>query len=139
MALWNYMEDGFWELEEAGCRILKAYACVESTDGRRVDTRTAVLKGREEADGTLLLQFVGEEGLILTERLGQTSQGMAWADCTLRSADEKEVSTRLLMPLVFSSPRTEEGEDSPAICPMTTPCGCVMRPFLCRQDEEAMS
>lgn len=115
MAHWNYTENGFWELEDAGRKLLKAYACAEGADGRKVDTRSATLEAQEEADGVLLLRFAGEEGLILTERLGQTPDGMAWADCTLQSADGGEVSTRLLTPLVFSSPNTEDKETSPEL------------------------
>ena len=73
MAHWNYTENGFWELEDAGRKLLKAYACAEGADGRKVDTRSATLEAQEEADGVLLLRFAGEEGLILTERLGPCS------------------------------------------------------------------
>lgn len=47
---WEYLGNGFWELEEDGKLILKACACGETTDGRRVDTRSAALKSKQETD-----------------------------------------------------------------------------------------
>ena len=115
MAGWIYTENGFWELEAEGKRILKAYARAESTDGRCVDTRTARLEERTQEDGMQTLRFFGEEGLILTERLSVTPGGMAWADCTLQEADGTEAASRLLTPLVFSAPDAKDGIPAPAI------------------------
>ena len=61
------------------------------------------------------LRFAGDEGLILTERLCVTREGMAWADCTLQEADGKEAASRLLIPLIFSAPDTKEGNPAAAI------------------------
>ena len=115
MAGWIYTENGFWELEAGEKHILKACACAESADGRLVDTRTARLESRAEENGILTLRFQGEEGLILTERLAVSEGGMAWADCSLQEADGSEVSTRLLLPLIFSSPDTKKGGEIPDI------------------------
>ena len=115
MAGWIYTENGFWKLEAGEKHILKACACAESADGRLVDTRTARLETRAEENGLLTLRFQGEEGLILTERLAVSEGGMAWADCSLQEADGSEVSTRLLLPLIFSSPDTKKGGEIPDI------------------------
>ncbi|MDE7245848.1 MAG: hypothetical protein K2O18_18000 [Oscillospiraceae bacterium] len=117
MAHWSYIKDGFWELRDAGKKILKAYAYGESTDGRRVDTRTAdlTLEVQDMEDSLLTLRFSGEEGLELIEHLGVSPDGMAFADCELRSSDNQDVATRLLVPLVFSAPDTNEGDVCPAV------------------------
>ena len=115
MAGWIYTENGFWELEAGEKHILKACARAESADGRLVDTRTARLESRAEENGILTLRFQEEEGLILTERLAVSEGGMAWADCSLQEADGSEVSTRLLLPLIFSSPDTKRGGEIPDI------------------------
>ena len=115
MTGWIYTENGFWELEAEGKRILKAYARAESADGRCVDTRTARLEQHAGEGGMQTLRFAGDEGLILTERLCVTREGMAWADCTLQEADGKEAASRLLIPLIFSAPDTKEGNPAAAI------------------------
>ena len=115
MTGWTYMENGFWELEAGGKRILKACARAESADGRQVDTRTARLESRMEENGILTLRFLGDEGLILTERLSVSEGGMAWADCTLQEADGSNAAAGLLIPLIFSAPDTKESGSAPAI------------------------
>ena len=76
MTGWIYTENGFWELEAEGKRILKAYARAESADGRCVDTRTARLEQHAGEGGMQTLRFAGDEGLILTERLCVTREGI---------------------------------------------------------------
>ncbi len=115
MAHWKDTGDGFWELEEAGKRILKACACARDISGRRIDTRACTLTGREETKDMLILHFAGEEGLLLTERLGVSPEGIPWADCVLEDSAGQEVHTRELTPLIFSSPGAREGEVVPAI------------------------
>ncbi len=115
MTYWNYTGDGFWELHDADKKILKAHARAQDTQGRRIDTRTCALTGQEKQGNVLILHFAGDEGLLLTERLGVTDGGMAWADCTLQAADGQTVHTRSLAPLVFSAPGTQADEASPAI------------------------
>lgn len=115
MTGWIYTGNGFWELEAGEKRILKAYARAESADGRYVDTRTASLEGQTLENGLLALRFLGEEGLVLTERLGVTDEGIAWADCTLQEADGTEAASRLLTPLVFCAPDAKEGHRAPAV------------------------
>ena len=114
---WSYKKNGFWDLEIAGKKILKAYAYGESADGRRVDTRTAdlTLEAQDMENGQLLLRFTGEEGLELVERLSLSPSGMAVAECELRSTDKQNVETRLLAPLVFSMPNGKDGSSCPAV------------------------
>ncbi len=115
MAHWNYTGDGFWELHDAGKKILKAYAHAQDTQGRKIDTRSCTLTAQEERENTLILHFAGEEGLLLVQRLGVSDTGVAWADCTLRTADGQETHTRSLTPLVFSAPGIQKHEAAPAI------------------------
>ena len=68
-----------------------------------------------EENGILTLRFLGDEGLILTERLSVSEGGMAWADCTLQEADGSEAAAGLLTPLIFSAPDTKDGGSAPAI------------------------
>lgn len=112
---WEYAENGFWELEDQGKRILKAYACGETPDGRRVDTRQAVLTDVRQAGNSLELFFKGEEGIDLTERLGVTETGMAWAQCGISERDGKTIESRLLKPLVVSAPGEKSGKAAVSI------------------------
>lgn len=110
MVRWNYTGNGFWELEADGKPILKAYAYGESTDGRRVDSRTAelTLNAWDMEASQMILRFSGDEGLTLVERLSISPSGMPLADCELRSVNMQEtVATRLLNPLVLSAPDAE--------------------------------
>ena len=107
---WEYLGNGFWELEEDGKLILKACACGETTDGRRVDTRSAALKSKQETDQGLELYFEGEEGINLTEHLGVTKEGMAWVKCCLCGQNGEEIESRLITPLVISAPEKAEGK-----------------------------
>lgn len=117
MTSWSYTGNGFWNLETAGKKIMKAYAYAESTDGRRVDTRMAslTLHAYDKETGLLILRFTGEDGLELVERLGISSNGTALAECEIRSSDGQGVATRLLVPLVFSVPDMKEGDICPAV------------------------
>lgn len=115
MTHWKYTGNGFWQLEEAGKQIIRAYACARDTDGRRIDTRACTLTAQEETDNMLVLHFAGEEGLLLTQRLGVTDDGIAWADCTLQDGSGRDVHTRTLTPLVLSSPNAQNKEAMPAI------------------------
>ena len=118
MVRWNYTGNGFWELDAEGKTILKAYAYGESSDGRRVDSRTAelTLDAWDMDTNQMILRFSGNEGLALVERLSVSSDGLAVADCELRNVTMQEVvETRLLAPLVFSAPDIKERGARPAV------------------------
>ena len=61
MVRWNYTGNGFWELDAEGKTILKAYAYGESSDGRRVDSRTAelTLDAWDMDTNQMILRFSG--------------------------------------------------------------------------------
>lgn len=112
---WEYAENGFWELEDQGKRLLKAYAFGETPDGRRVDTRQAVLTEVRQNDDTLELLFSGEEGIDLTERLGVTETGMAWGQCCITERNGETIESRLLKPFVISAPEEKGGKETVSI------------------------
>ena len=64
---WRYDGSGFFTLHWEGGTLLKAYAAAYHTDGRFIDTRSAVLEKEQKSEGedgsTLLLTFCDENGL----------------------------------------------------------------------------
>ncbi|MGN0316035.1 MAG: hypothetical protein ACI4EG_14760 [Fusicatenibacter sp.] len=115
MTGWSYLENGIFELEIREEKILRAYSCGESTDGRRVDSRTAFLLEKKQEQDLLVLKFESEEGLLLTQRLGIRLDGTAWVDCMIENTNGEEVATRRLIPLVFSGPNAENKENPSSI------------------------
>lgn len=48
---WRYDGSGFFTLHWEGGTLLKAYATAYHTDGRFIDTRSAVLEKEEKSEG----------------------------------------------------------------------------------------
>lgn len=101
---WKITETGYFELWNGPTPVLSAYSTAEHTDGRQIDTRTAQLSGTHtEADSTELV-FTAGNGLVLTERLEVTSDGIPFASCSLSEANGKSVESRRLSPLIMQAP-----------------------------------
>lgn len=101
---WKITEAGYFELWNGPAPVLSAYSTAEHTDGRQIDTRTAQLSGTHtEADSTELV-FTAGNGLILTERLDVTPDGIPFASCSLSETGGKSVESRRLSPLIMQAP-----------------------------------
>ena len=104
---WRYDGGGFFTLHWEGGTLLKAYATAYHTDGRFIDTRSAVLEKEEKSEGedgsTLLLTFCDENGLCLQEKLTISRDGVPVASCCLSQKDGDAVETRRLIPLILQA------------------------------------
>ena len=104
---WRYDGSWFFTLHWEGGTLLKAYAAAYHTDGRFIDTRSAVLEKEEKSEGedesTLLLTFFDENGLCLQEKLTISGDGVPEASCCLSQKDGDAVETRRLIPLVLQA------------------------------------
>ncbi len=109
---WQYTKDGVFELIWGEVCVLRAHGQAASTDGRKIDTRTARMAGEEETpQGSLRLTFRDENGLCLEERLEILSGRVPVASCVLSDGTGNEVETRRLTPLVVREPE----EDQPQV------------------------
>lgn len=106
---WSCTEKGTFELHWDGAGILQAYAQAFHVDGRRVDTRFSVLTDKKEEGKALTLTFEDANGLLLTEKLAVSEEGVPTAKVSLSSKDGSPVETRRLVPLVVQqAPETNE-------------------------------
>ncbi len=106
---WQYTKDGVFELIWGEVCVLRAHGQAASTDGRRIDTRTARMAGEEETpQGGLRLTFRDENGLCLEERLEILSGRVPVASCVLSDGTGNEVETRRLTPLVVREPEKDQ-------------------------------
>ena len=101
-------ESGIFGLYSGERPILISSAYAKDSLGRRIDTRTAALTGKEQREDFLKLVYTAENGLVLTELL-KTEGGIPTAQCILSSADGSEVETNALTPLSMRA----KGEESP--------------------------
>lgn len=97
---WVVEADGRFSLWEGDQPILAAHARARSTDGTLIDTRLAQLAEQSVTRDAAVLAYEGEGGLVLREEL-RTSEGVAYARCTLSHVDGYEVETNDLVPLVM--------------------------------------
>lgn len=107
---WQVSKEGLFELCWDGTAVLRAHARAFHTDGRKIDTRTAVLKKEEvtEDGRRVSLLFAAENGLCLTEVLEISSGGVPTAYCSLSDESGAEVESRRLVPLVIQAPETQQ-------------------------------
>lgn len=110
---WQYKQDGVFALLWGDMVVLSGYARAYHVDGRMIDTRTAVLKKREETadEKGEILTFEAENGLRLNEYLMLSESGVPVVSCSLSQQDGQEVETNRLLPLVAEG----LGENAPKI------------------------
>lgn len=97
---WKAEENGVFTLYLKDAPILSASAqATEARSGALVDTRRAALVGKQELNGSLVLTYEDETGLVLREYLGADG-GAATAQCSLSRKDGGAVSTNALTPLI---------------------------------------
>lgn len=103
---WRLTKEGEFELWQDERPVLRAHAEAAHADGRRIDTRSAVLKKEEMTeDGSgLVLTYKAENGLCLEETL-EVSGEIPTAFCSLFEENKNEVESRLLVPLVIGEPQ----------------------------------
>lgn len=106
---WQLTKEGLFELCWDGTPVLRAHAQGFHTDGRRIDTRFALLKKEEmlENGRGLVLTYAAENGLCLTETL-EVSEGIPTAFCSLSDESMAEVESRRLVPLVIQAPEQNQ-------------------------------
>jgi len=107
MYCWKLNEKNRFELYADGKSVMSAYAKAAHADGRKIDTRTAKLLHSSEKSGELELVYQAENGLKLTEKLS-LDNGTPIAVCTLADADDAEVETNYLAPMVISADQKGE-------------------------------
>ena len=81
-----------------GEKIRPFHSCAESTDGRRIDTRTAKCRGTSEKDGTVVSLFE-ENGLRLRRDLTLRENGELTVRIFLAEKKGRPVRTRWLCPV----------------------------------------
>lgn len=103
---WRLTKEGQFELWQDMNPVLCAHAEAVHADGRKIDTRFAVLKKEEmtENGSGLVLTYEAENGLCLEETL-EVSEGIPTAFCSLFEENQNEVESRLLAPLVAGEPQ----------------------------------
>lgn len=98
--MWKIVDGGQFELVWNGVSVLCAYAASSHTDGRKIDTRQAVLTEKTELSDGWKLTYSADNGLVLTEYLKTVDGKAAQAYCVL-SENGKDVESRQLIPLIF--------------------------------------
>jgi len=102
--IWKADKDGVFSLWDEEQIMFTGYAAACSKDGRKIDTRDAELKSREDTDTGMILTFRAENGLMLKEILSEL-EGMPSAQCVLSDLLHSEVESNHLEPLILKGNR----------------------------------
>ncbi len=100
---WKSLPGGTFALYEAGAPLFEAAAAARTTDGLYIDTRQAEPDTLRVEGRTQTLRWHAENGLVLTETLSFTADGLPTAQCTLSRQDGAAAETNLLLPLLLSA------------------------------------
>ena len=97
---WNYLREGLTQLLYGNKAVLTAYASARDMSGRKIDSRSAKLVSQEVSEnGELRITFLGKNGLLLTQVLSVSQDGIPTAYCVLEDRIQSNISSNYLMPL----------------------------------------